>query len=58
MNLLWSFTSPFAGRWLEYWAHGKCRLKTLQWQLWFGKSDILFSMDVGVGKPTLNCIQW
>ena len=26
-------TSPFAERWLVYWAHGKCRLKTLQWQL-------------------------
>ena len=26
-------TSPFAGRWLMLWAHSKCRLKTLQWQL-------------------------
>ena len=27
------FASPFAGRWLVLWAHGKCGLKTLQWQL-------------------------
>ena len=24
------FTSPFTGRWLMHWAHGKCRMKTLQ----------------------------
>ena len=28
--LSWIFTSPFARRWLMYWAHSKCGLKTLQ----------------------------
>ena len=34
------FTSPFTGRWLEHWAHNKCRLKTLQWQL--GSVKVMF----------------
>ena len=49
--LVAGFTSPFAGRWLKHWAHGKCRLKTQQWQLWFGKRWCLFSMGVSVGNP-------
>ena len=31
--LVTGFTSPFTGRWHEHWAHGKCGLKPLQWQL-------------------------
>ena len=46
------FYLSLTGRWLKHWFHGRCGLKTLQWQLWFFRKWCLFTMDVGVGRPT------
>ena len=44
--------SPFTGRWLVHWTHGKYGLKTLQMQFGLIKVKFYFSVDVGVREPT------